>query len=598
MGLIRDFNRRRYAIAIASTILAMILRVAAGHWFAATSPFLFFMPAVMFAAWYGGLGPGIVATAVGAVLANYFLIPPVGTFALGFDELSRVALFIAVGIQISWLSGQMKAARQRAEHDAAAARRSEHLYRTLASNFPDGFVGLFDNELRWTLVAGAGLAAAGLSRDRMEGQKVGETLPAHAQGGLEDLCRKTLQGVPAKSEITQAGRVYFCHALPLPLEGRGVPMGMMILEDITDRVEARESLRAANETLESRVRERTAELHFQKTLLESQSQASAEGILAVGNDSHVIFANRQFLTMWQITPNHPRDLQAIRHTMREQTDTPQDPLAAERIASTVRHEQPDEILLKDGKTFECYSAPIVDPEGTSFGRVWFYRDVTEQKRLQRQILDAAERERQRIGQDLHDDLCQQLSGISCLARTLEQQLAEESVQASNAAGEIATMVQHANQRARDLSKGLQPVNLLRQGLAISLQELCGSVQEVFHLSCKFRGSDVIPGLDPDVSIQLYRIAQEAVNNAVRHGHAKNIRVDLLPLGGRILLTIEDDGIGIPIPLPETGLGLYTMSYRARLMGGTLSVEPQKPSGTIVTCSIPAILRLEPSSPKI
>jgi PAS domain S-box-containing protein len=578
---------RRYTVAVAATVATLLMRIGIDPWAGTTSPHLFFAPAVMLAAWFGGFGPGMLSTIAGAILANYFLMDPSGEFSFDNSNVIRSVVFLLVGWQISWLSGAMHAAQLRAEADAHAARRSEKLYRTLAANFPDGFVCLFDRDLHWTLVAGAGLTAAGLVREQMEGRTIAESLPTASADQVTPLCQSAVDGRSARAEINHGENVYFCHALPLRPEDEGTHVGMIILEDITDRARARQALQWAHDNLEQRVRERTAELHFQTTLLESQSEASADGILALGNDGRVIFANDRFASMWSLaTPLTHEPADSLRSRMREQLQVHlQDPLSASRDEMAVREpEGTVELPLADGRIIERYSSPIVDPQGTSYGRVWFFRDVTDRNRLQRQVLEVAEGERQRIGQDLHDDLCQQLTGIACLGQALQQQLTDAS--AASAANEIVERVQQANQRARDLARGLQPVNLQRDGLAMALQGLCASIQNVFHVTCRFAAQDVPDDIDETAAIQLYRITQEAISNAVRHGKAQRVVVDLIAIESRMILTIEDNGVGISQPLPEGGMGLHTMNYRARLIGGTLTIGRGQPGGTVVTCSVP------------
>jgi signal transduction histidine kinase len=119
-----------------------------------------------------------------------------------------------------------------------------------------------------------------------------------------------------------------------------------------------------------------------------------------------------------------------------------------------------------------------------------------------------------------------------------------------------------------------------------LSNLAASVGQAFQIACEFQGEEIPANLDESVGPQLYHICQEAINNSVRHGKAKHVRIDLVVLEGRLLLTIEDNGVGIEQPLPEGGMGLYTMSYRAKLVGGSLSVERSQPIGTLVNCSVP------------
>jgi signal transduction histidine kinase len=150
------------------------------------------------------------------------------------------------------------------------------------------------------------------------------------------------------------------------------------------------------------------------------------------------------------------------------------------------------------------------------------------------------------------------------------------------------LVQQAAGRARDLAKGLQPVSLMREGLDVALRELCATTEAMFRVPCRFRGEGEVQLDDVTVAAHLHRIAQEAIHNAVRHGRASHIFIDLVAApGGRLVLTVEDDGVGIPDELPGDGLGLHTMSFRARLIGASLSVERGDAAGTIVTCSLRA-----------
>jgi PAS domain S-box-containing protein len=601
---LRNIHRRgniaRYGLAIVTSLLALVVRFWMHPWLEGSSPFWFFAPAVMISAWFGGRGPGIVATMLGAFLGNYFLLEPFQTFSLTRMDIGKVGQFFAVGILISWFSGEMYTARRRAEMDAAAARNSEKLYRTLASNFPDGFVGLFDGNFRWTLVAGAGLALAGLAREQMEGRTIKESLAGSFGESLDAACRHALEANSRIIELSTGGRTYSCHALCLKSDTDPQHAGMVIVEDNTERARARDALQWAHDNLENRVRERTAELHFQKTLLESQTHASADGVLAVGNDGRILFANRRMREMWQLDLDHQATtFETVKAHMRGMLERPkEDPLATDASEHVIS--QPDgveELALGDGRCFERYSSPIIDASDTSYGRVWFFRDITERKRLEREILEAGEKERQHIGQDLHDDLCQQLAGIACISRLLQQNLQQNADRANaKLAHDIVTMVQQANERARDLARGLQPVKLVAQGFSTALAELCATVSASFRVRCEFHAQDAPVTLDEGIGIQLYRIAQEAISNAVRHGKARRVDVSAMVAGDRLILTVEDDGCGIPDPLPQGGMGLSTMDYRARLLGGTFLVERGDKKGTVVTCSVPIQPETQPKLP--
>jgi|JI6StandDraft_1071083.scaffolds.fasta_scaffold00773_9 two-component system sensor kinase FixL len=216
------------------------------------------------------------------------------------------------------------------------------------------------------------------------------------------------------------------------------------------------------------------------------------------------------------------------------------------------------------------------------------RDLSDRKMLEEKILHISEEEQHRIGQDIHDDLCQQLAAIGCLAKVAHQQLSKTgSAQAENL-DEIVRLVTQANTRAREMSRGLMPVVLDSAGLMAALADLAQSTERVFRVSCPFRCERPVEVPDNKLATQLYRIAQEAVANAIKHSRADRIELGLAEGEGEIILTIRDNGIGIPdnISGKSTGMGLLTMSHRARMMGGTLAVEHDDFGGTVVRCQIP------------
>ena len=218
-------------------------------------------------------------------------------------------------------------------------------------------------------------------------------------------------------------------------------------------------------------------------------------------------------------------------------------------------------------------------------------EITERKRLEREVLEISERERLRIGQDLHDDLCQQLTSIAFTSRLLQQRLATRSPSEAQVAEEIVQAVQQLTARTRDLAKGLHPVRLETNGLAATLRELATTIESVFRVTCRFRhppGRSSATISDPTVAIQLYRIAQEAATNAVKHGRAKNISMNLNMVRGRVELSIADDGSGIALTPKRQGMGLQIMHQRAHVIGATLSITRRQQGGTLVTCSFASV----------
>jgi len=216
------------------------------------------------------------------------------------------------------------------------------------------------------------------------------------------------------------------------------------------------------------------------------------------------------------------------------------------------------------------------------------RDLTERKALEDKILHISEEEQARIGQDIHDDLCQQLAAIGCLAKVAQKKLTKAGSPEAQSLAEIIHLVSRASTRARETSRGLMPVVIDSGGLMAALEELAESTARAFEIGCDFRYDNPVQVADNKVSVQLFRIAQEAVSNAVKHGQARRVDVHLARQSGSIILTVRDNGIGIPdSPAKGTGMGLLTMSHRAQMMGGTLKIEPRSGGGTQVTCSVPA-----------
>ena len=205
---------------------------------------------------------------------------------------------------------------------------------------------------------------------------------------------------------------------------------------------------------------------------------------------------------------------------------------------------------------------------------------------QQGLLEISEREQRRIGQDLHDGLGQCLAGIELMSQVLEQNLAAKKLKAeASRAGDIAKHVRDAISQARFLARGLSPVVLESEGLMSSLMALTESTEKIFRVACEFHCDAPVLIDDIVVATHLYRIAQEAVSNAIKHGRAKRVEIHLKVDHDQLLLSVKDYGIGLPKVLPENrGMGLRIMQYRAAMVGGTVTVQRDLTGGTSVTCS--------------
>ena len=216
------------------------------------------------------------------------------------------------------------------------------------------------------------------------------------------------------------------------------------------------------------------------------------------------------------------------------------------------------------------------------------RDVTRRRRLQTEILEVADQEKERLGQDLHDGLCQTLAGIAALSSSLSRKLDGGSRPSESAqAAEITQLLNEAIGQARDMARGLVPRGVGKQGLPGALEALVFGVQKQLGVACTVEGDRTLGGINDEVQAHLFRIAQEAVNNAVSHGRARRVQIDLGVRDGRGLLSIRDDGVGLPRDMKDQeGIGMHTMAYRARLVGGSLALRRRAGRGLAVECLFP------------
>lgn len=242
---------------------------------------------------------------------------------------------------------------------------------------------------------------------------------------------------------------------------------------------------------------------------------------------------------------------------------------------------------KDGSTFPMDLAVSEVRSGSLHAFTGIVRDISERRRLEKEILDISEQERRRIGQDLHDGLGQMLTGIGLLSQNLTRQLKKDESRHVEEAEEITDLIKEADQYARDLARGLTPVDLEASGLSEALRRLSDNAERLFGVDCTFDEAGTGLVHNATAATHMYRIAQEAVSNAVRHGSAGRIKIAFASGSEQIRLRIQDDGVGFaPDHIDGPGMGVHIMNYRARIIGGTLEISSKPSSGTTVTCTLP------------
>lgn len=370
---------------------------------------------------------------------------------------------------------------------------------------------------------------------------------------------------------------------------------VQVERDITEQKRVAEELKQARQALEQSAAERLAELgSANEAVLESQERFRQIGeaipdVILLTNPSRTstLYVSPAYQQIWG---RSCQSLYADPHSWLEAVHPEDRPRVRQffaKHASEQGHEQSYRIVRPNCSVRWVLDRgfPVRDQAGVCYRVMGILRDVTQGKELEKEILAISEREQRRMGQDLHDDLCQRLAGTEFLSRALQEQLGAAAQAAK--AGEIARLIREAMQYTRLLARGLAPVELAADGLLRGLQALAERTSEHFQVRCRVEAPSVFLVQDPTVSTHLYRIAQEAVANSLKHGGATeiSIRLESKAEGGE--LRVRDNGKGLPPGAQvSTGMGLRIMRYRAEMIGATLAVESPAPGGTTIVCAFP------------
>ena len=214
-----------------------------------------------------------------------------------------------------------------------------------------------------------------------------------------------------------------------------------------------------------------------------------------------------------------------------------------------------------------------------------HRDLTERKQLEREIVEVASQRQQRIGQDLHDSVAQELTALNLLARELAETLQTDPAKAPQLVERMKAGLQRSQQELRTVLRGLLPVAIDHAGLMAALADLADRTHQEGKVTCTFDCPASVSVADNVTATQLYLIVQEAVHNSVKHAQARKVRIGLAA-DVSLVLSVQDDGVGMPTwPEANGGLGLRIMRSRAMIIGASLTIDPAEPNGTIVTCAL-------------
>jgi PAS domain S-box-containing protein len=356
-------------------------------------------------------------------------------------------------------------------------------------------------------------------------------------------------------------RSYASTARPL-FDAANAPLGMVgVIQDITLRRDSERRLRQSEE------------------LLRTTTANTADALFLLDTSLRVRFINRSVygLSIEDIIgkevdvlvpqPARARVLEKLRSIL--------------KTGETVMYEFESE---ENGKTqyFENHAVAVRE-DGIGAGISISMRDITERKRLEQEILDVSGRERQSIGRDLHDGLGQELTGVALMLRGLAMRIQARCPDVVENVNEVVSLVNQSIETARSLARGLLPVRTESGGITFALRALAERGRELYGLNVDFRAE--VPAefeLNETDASHLYRIAQEALTNAARHGRATRVDIVLLASAQSFVLRISDDGVGFTLPVTSNGMGLKIMKYRAGMIGAKFDIGAIDPHGALIS----------------
>jgi PAS domain S-box-containing protein len=246
-------------------------------------------------------------------------------------------------------------------------------------------------------------------------------------------------------------------------------------------------------------------------------------------------------------------------------------------------------ITKNGRILDIWLTvtTLTNDAGRPIAIATTERDITERKRLEKEMMEIPMREREQIGREMHDSLGQILTGIAVKSKSLELKLKRRSLEESADAAEICKLANELIAHTRHLAKLLHPVDLKVEGLPAALQTLASNAEHLLKVSCEVKCKSVPNIQDSVMAAHLYRIAQEAITNAAKHGKAKKVMIELASDETKFVMKIKNDGRSFSgYTSKKAGLGLKIMDYRARSIGASLDVRKGTKGGTIVTCLFP------------
>jgi PAS domain S-box-containing protein len=475
------------------------------------------------------------------------------------DAAGKVLRIVGVAIDISEQARSQE-----------ALRASQEMLQIIAAGTGDWLI-LVDNERRVQFI-NRGIRSH--TRDSIIGQRLDEIAVAEDRPSILAALRQVLEtGEPVDMQLAgtgpdNVGRFFDARIRAVRSSG-GITGAVINITEITDR---------------------QAAMHLRETQAR-MFELLHEGVVVIDIDNMIRMANPAFERMFGFAPGTAVET-SIDDLVAQPPGTRRGRLDPQLLGSGSVSAGPTPVEFKcrrrDGSTFDAaFVATLTHVDGETH-RLAVITDVTERRRLEREILEIAGREQLRIGSDLHDGLGQDLTGVALMLRSVVAQLRKESSSTRTDVEDIISLVNGAIESTRAMARGLAPVGADRGGLIAGLQSLAVRGMERYGVRAQFNTSLKEPlTLDDGAATHLYRIAQEAFTNAIRHGRVTQVTIELATAEGTLTLSIEDNGRGFDERnATSNGMGMKLMHYRAQMLGGDVTIANNKAGGVIVRCTCP------------
>ena len=449
-------------------------------------------------------------------------------------------------------------------------KESENRYRTVCESVP---IGIFEADLsgNWTYTNARLRQIVQEEGTTFAGQSWFSRIHSLDRCPVEESWQKAVQaGSPWRCEcrlLNREGEVRWVRAFATSRTHRDEPLGRFIgaVEDITERRKA-ESV-----------------LHELANIVNNAS----DSIIGLSPDGVITNWNRGAERTYGYTAEEVASKPVSILIPPERTA--EHPLVLLRDENEIQDFETVGVR-KDGKRINVSLtvSAVRDSKGELIGASAITRDITERKRLEQEVLDAVTNEQRRIGHDMHDGLGQFLTGLAFRAKMLADSLQEKQLEETIEAAQLVDLLNSATSQTRALARGLDPIAVEAQEIASALTQLADQTELLMRVKCK----TILPAERVNIfafaSLHLYRIAQESITNAVKHGNAKSIEIKLESNSEGVVLEVKDNGCGFnPDKVRASGIGLRILQYRARSIGGVLTLTSAPGRGATVRCFVPS-----------